>query len=185
VTLFYSTGFKTDEGSYSFDLKAVNSVPGDFKKEQNKKAAKENFGFENIEQTDSRLKVKLTVTPLSKESNMMTVVGKGQLKIDKSVYNFEVDNSTSRLTKANLDNGMTFIYGPVDVRIKNKKGQNMEMTLGVNYLPELDKTLVNVTTGSIEGDVIFIPFGQLDVSTEVGESIKNYMEEVARAQNVN
>ncbi|MGE6231287.1 hypothetical protein [Paenibacillus chitinolyticus] len=176
VILTSVTAFQKDQSSLSFDLKSSPSVVKEFNQEQNKSLKKSVFKSENVEEKDSRLKLDLSITPEKENPEVLKVSGKGQFKVEKDSYQFNVNTTTSRLNKVNLTNGYTYIYGPIDTVIKKTNGQEINITLGMNYVPELNKSLVNVTGGTLEGENFNIPFGQFDVSEEVGKYIQEYME---------
>lgn len=172
LSIVVMTGFTSDtKVSESLTLKAT-STPKELNSEDSNKVVKEVFGESSVQSftaKEPRLKLDYEISKTQDIPNKVTINGKGQLKIDNSVYNFEVVDSN--LNKVFLpEDSITYYYGPIETKIKNKNQDDVNVTLSLNYCPELNQKLVYISLGTIE-EPTTLSFGEMNLSDEITKKL--------------
>jgi hypothetical protein len=176
LSLIFGSGFTVEKDKdYSISEKYSNHLSVFLKKERNAKASKEKLGFDTTTTTniDSEVKVNFKVHVIKDQPSFVDVTGNGVIRVEKDNFNFKILDST-RLHKAQLGNGNTLIWGPIDGILKNKKGEDDMLTLGITYIPETNQKFITSTIGTMDSGFAAATFGNYDfVSEEMTNIMKN------------
>jgi hypothetical protein len=175
LSMIVGSAFSGGDTAYTIQATYSNHVPAAFKTPKNAAASVIDLGFDTTTTTsaDSSINLKAQFNAIGSDSTQLEVSGTGFIRVGQQNLPFNILKMT-RVNQMQLSNGNTFIWGPVDADIKNIKGQDEQLSLGLAFIPETNQTYLTCTIGTLDQGLAAATFGDGGfITAEMKNAIRN------------